>query len=310
MKKILKRLSLLVLILVIGLVLTGCNNEEKNDHVFVDRIQENGIKFNMSRMSSNIGDSITITALFTPTNLVHQEVSWYVGWSQTTTATLSEYISYSISSDTKTLTVKFLKPFATEISCEAEAEYYDGYLATCDLGCYKRTVGIYELTINNGKSLNYSQGNDSVIYSGATYGTIFDTESAEIYLNEVLLDKIGTVDTISTYTCSIGLSSQLESKFDEKSYTYNNALSFTSSAKTVKGLLCDLIPNFLTNFSLYFDLLSETDVWFTIYITSIDKYNGSTIKTETFTIDVEGFDVSDTSSVIESINLDKTVYIF
>lgn len=318
MKKFIKCLSFILIVGIICISLVGCKkdkaDEEKNDnYLMCTENESNGIDLKMKRLSnvstqSTSGD-IEIVATVNPSNAVNKELTWTLTWITSKSDSVSDYVTKSVSSDTLTCTLTYVKNFDTQIILKATSVANSSINATCTIDCYKRTSS-FDLTLAidfDGPCGEVSPDGNNIFDFSTSYDTLpsnleniyFDLETGSETVN-----KVGTIDTTTTITRQINLSSELKTALTNNGITCNSVRCTIVDGTTFDDIFSELCTiNSQDNFKL---ALASTSNWFVYRITINDNIAGESSKTISYQL--KGFNYS--ASEIKSISFNNSSVIF
>ena len=154
--------------------------ENENEYISFNR----GIKRVKQNSSGYLEE--TITAVISPSYVVDNTLTWNLSWNGSQTATLSDYVTITVSEDTLSVTVTYKKAFPTQIVLTVTSNSNTAVKATCNIDCYKRS-----------NSVTTSVAVDSEL----TYKEVFVDKVSLPNISNINVSRVGTVD--SEYTQKI-----------------------------------------------------------------------------------------------------------
>lgn len=128
-------------------------NEKDLNPPLVSVENEEGIRLRQNKVVTNGATSTTITATVDST-ATDKTVSWSLAWATTNSASVSDYITLTPSSDTLTCTVAVKKAFTTKIILTCKSNSNSSLTATCTIDYVGRNVALFKPT-KDFSSLNF-----------------------------------------------------------------------------------------------------------------------------------------------------------
>lgn len=309
-----------IAILCIACVGIFTNNHTQSDidpnNIVVESNNASGISLTSRTrkmaMSDNMVTTTTITATVGPEVAADKTLSWSIAWNGESTETLSNYVTMTVSEDTLSVDINYVKQFNTQIKVTATSNLSTSVSAECLIDCYQRTEAVY---INGNSITNY-------YHTGLSYEDIFVNK--EMISFNITSKKSGTITTRTDYTYpNLALTTTVAQRLQAAGFTVSNSSQeYNSDDKlTWLGLIESWIGQSYDSLSasqksaLLNALDPETgstSAWITLYYTANDhaydevntlvgKFSGS--------ITVTGFDLSD-GLTVESVTLSHEEIIF
>lgn len=309
-----------IAILCIACVGIFTNNHTKSDidpnNIVVESNNASGISLTSRTrkmaMSDNMVTTTTITATVGPEVAADKTLSWSIAWNGESAETLSNYVTMTVSEDTLSVDVNYVKQFNTQIKVTATSNLSTSVSAECLIDCYQRTEAVY---INGNSITNY-------YHTGLSYEDIFVNK--EMINFNITSKKSGTITTITDYTYpNLALTTTVAQRLQAAGFTVSNSSqAYNPDDKlTWLGLIESWIGQSYDSLSAsqksaLLNALDpqtgSTSAWITLYYTANDhahdgvntlvgKFSGS--------ITITGFDLSD-GLAVESVTLSHEEIIF
>lgn len=124
-------------------------------------------------------NALSVIATVLPENATQKELSWSLAWKTTSNDNIAEYVTISLSTDTKTCSITVKKGFNIPINLTAKTK--DGSSATCQLDFLKQVTSFQWIT--NGTEVEYNDSPHSIEYQ-ANYTFNFTYGNDDIYFSE------------------------------------------------------------------------------------------------------------------------------
>lgn len=317
MKKFIKCLSFILMVGIICISLVGCKkdkaDEEKNDnYLMCTENESNGINLKMKRLSnvstqSTSGD-IEIVAIVNPSDAVNKKLTWTLTWKTSKSDSISDYVTKSVSSDTLTCTLTYVKNFDTQIILKATSDANSSISATCTIDCYKRTSSFdLKLAIDFDGTIGcISPDEDNIIDFSGTYDTlpIFKEICFDFGNGFETVNKVGTIDTTTTITRQIILSTELETALTNNGITCNSVRCNVTNGTSFNDIFSSFFP--ITSSDNLKLALASTSNWFVYCITINDNITGES--SYKILYQLKGFNYP--ASEIKSISFNNSSVIF
>lgn len=318
MKKFIKCLSFVLMIGIICISLVGCKNdktveEKNNEYLMVSESESNGVNLKMQRLSNvatqSVSDAVEVVATVSPDNAVNKNLNWTLSWKTSKSDSVTDYVTKSVSSDTLTCTLTYVKNFDTQIILKATSEANSSISATCTIDCYKRTSS-FNLTLAidfDGPCGEVSPDDNSIFDFSNSYDTL-PSNLKDIYFDletgSETITKVGTIDTTTTITRQIMLSSELKTALTNNGITCNSVRCTIVDGITFDDIFSELCTiDSQDNFKL---ALASTSNWFVYRITINDNITGQS--SNGISYQLKGFNYS--ASEIKSISFNNSSVIF
>lgn len=259
-------------------------------------------------MSDGMQTTTTITATVGPEVAADKTLIWSIAWSSESSETLSDYVTMTVSEDTFSVTLTYIKQFSTQIKVTATSNLTTSVSAECLIDCYERTENVY---INGNVAAGY------FTVGGVSYSDIFVDNKAFTF--NIDAKKSGTIDTTTNYTyTNLALSTELDNALKAAGFTIagSNDNYANDGSVTYLSLIEGWIGQSYSSLSssqraALVQALNSVDVWYTLYGIATDCIPGTStaVGTCNLTLYVRGFDLSD-GLAITSVTLDKSQIIF
>lgn len=316
MRKFIKYFSFILMLGFICIGLVGCQSEKETkekseDYLMVTESESNGINLKMQRLSNVATQSVTsgveVVATVNPDNAVNKELTWTLSWKTSKSDSVANYVTKSVSSDTLTCTLNYVKNFDTQIILTATSVANSSISATCTIDCYKRTSA-YELKLAidfDGPCPAFSADENGFIDYSSGYDS-FPTDLKDVYFDfesdtENII-RVGTIDSSFSTTRYIQLHPDLQTALKSKEITFNSTRIKLVNGTSFNDIFTELCTiNSTDNFKL---ALASTSNWFSMSVFLTE--NGESTNIGVFKLG--GFNYS--ASEISSINLNKNSIIF
>lgn len=338
MKKFIRILSLVIVVAITCTTLVGCKSQIDNDvgkkynNMVVDQIEENGIGLKMTKLSNGSSSVISIIATIMPADATDKTLSWNLEWVERTgysasNYNLNDYVNKVVSSNTLNCNIEMLKRFPMQIKIIVSSKSNPDVKASCLLDCYI----VMNFDCHEGGAqfiLNYSSDSLStkqkylscsstnstdIVLEGMTYDSIFNKQAASFdsIIEDEIIDSYGTIKTDESYVTLIGLSENIKNLLENEDIVIlADYLDFETTR--VDSLLESLIKNYSSNKETILRVLNTTDIWFEIYISFTNTYDGKTVNYVDQKFNLKGFNISDyyKGVDVDNISLNITSHIF
>ena len=322
MKKKIINIIFSVFLLVVIFSLVGCQKVSKGnqDNLFVDKVEEKGIRLTSKRML-NANESINISASIYPSNAENKFLTWSLSWENNSTVdNISDYVIYSVSADSLSCSFTYKQNFNTRLIVTVASVTNNDINATCYLSCYSRTYSIkdgiiktYDDDSNNmvNNQVDYDLNNNfSCLLWNCNYSSIFGYGNAELEIGNINFHKNGIVNTTSTYSCKLVLNQELYQTLMDNGIVVKTDNILLNNSIVIKNAIEEMINFSSSNRETIIELLSLIENWFYIQVDVTDKYYSNVINTTSYNIMLYGFDLSDRDDfLIKSISLNHSEYI-
>ena len=146
-------------------LVNNTKNEKDLNPPLVSVENEEGIRLRQNKVVANGATSTTITATVDSTATV-KTVSWSLAWATTNSASVSDYITLTPSTDTLTCTVAVKKAFTTKIILTCKSNSNTSLTATCTIDYVGRNVATFKPT-KDFSSMNFYSTTLGDIFSSA-----------------------------------------------------------------------------------------------------------------------------------------------
>lgn len=215
MKKIIRIFSLVFVIVMTCIILVGCEASNIDDNIsqlkIVD-VEEKGIGLKMTRLAvtskdSSIISSVKITATVSPSNATNKKLSWDLSWKTSSSDNVNQYVVATLSSDTLTCTVYYLRPFEKSILLTVSSVSNPDVTSSCTFDCYKKEMISCAVGVDlNGANRSIVSNYPSNVIDYTDLKTLVSDDleycTFDSTMTEYRVDLVGTVnfsESISTY---------------------------------------------------------------------------------------------------------------
>ena len=287
----------------LGAIFISQSNKIKDlfnmDSVVVNNGESNKIK--LAKYSTD-GQSLTVVASIDE-EVTNRKVSWSLSWNGSNSATVTDYVSTSASSDTLTCTIAFKKAFTTQIILTCTSQSNSSVKATATIDYVGRD---FETTLNGTTT---SLGTDSTSAQLFRNLTAQELLNYTFYSNKVTNSNGGTLSGIVSFSL---VTTKPENISYTNLYLTKNKNLTLSIPVTGDSKIYDILNQAVSERGLSFrsciaNMQNNDVVGFDVNYTI--KYNDNTFKTGTTTI-FYNFNWNTLEVFADNVTLDDTQIIF
>lgn len=275
------------------------NTDEGNDY-----IRLTGIKRKISATSTEV---VTITATVNPNIVVDDTLNWSIAWNGSNSGTVSDYVTMTVSDDTHSVDIQFVKQFSTQIKVTATSNLTPAISASCTVDCYKKTtdINITSAVGNNDVTYTVDNTNKTITFTNANYQSLMDGSlKLKISAENISVGSLYGGGQIAHVSLDLSDEALEALNISSRAMPYN----FTSELVKIADC-CGLTYNILNN-TENLKAIANIDHLFDLTISYKDyDSSSSTINTINVTFKLCGFNLSDGVNV-SSLTLNDTSIIF
>ena len=303
-KKIFKRIGILSLGLLCAVgIITGVTlsqNKTLDSEMIVNTDVSNNNLFKITqRKNLNNPNTVTLTAEVEAFRDVTLE--WTNKFTDGTPA--SSYVSMTVSSDTKSVTLKYLQPFSKKINITASVSDRSEITATCVLDCYTRhSIKTVTFTENG---TNVTVNSQSSFYDVDSYVAAMNTRY--VFNGACTVNSVGTVNSTYNMSYKIHLTDEYKARLSQLGLQINDTEYNAHSSFTILDVINSYIPG-NKHVDDYYDAVNDVDAVVEVECILESSVSGDVFNTDKWVIAFGNMDFSDYYN--SSITFDKTNIIF
>lgn len=280
-------------------------------------------------------NTAVITATVLPTTAFDTTLTWSIRWDDDSTDDISNYVIMSISEDTHTCSLTYLKPFGSTLIVTAVSNSNSNIKDTCFLYCYKipynfswESAGDYVISVgsNDYDSATFTQNNDqnltTLTMNNFTFDMFKNNSYQFVYFNESDFKKYGTDTSYSklannyfiTLTPEIYDILNSSTELDDLNLYNGEIEKNVTDSYTLDSLLrlemdFDSFNNDNKIYSVLFENKSIPIFEFEIIINNYTDSAMTNFHSETHLFLRMCFDISTSQfSLVESVNINSEIY--
>lgn len=304
-KKILKRIGILSLGLLCAVgIVTGVSlshkNIKANEMIVNTDIADNSFKLTQRKYANN-PSQVTITASVEA--YMDTTLTWTNKFVDGTDA--SSYVTMSVASNTKSVTLNYLKPFNRQIKITACVTDRTSVSATCVLDCYTR---------NEFDGMTITGLDDEIAFRGKNYGYNYGVSYGDLLSGNEYI-SFTQVEKLSTGTIATDVRTKFYFQLSEQFVTIlnNNNISCNSNRAEVESefsFLQQLDSMVNAQPKDFYGYLKNVDTCVEIYIITESYVSGTNDKIHTSSgcFEIAGLNFDDYYN--SKVSFDKTNIIF